>query len=91
MYRAVEGQVHYWWVGFGNIIGATVLAAVWDDIAPALATNYPKTNLLEVFGPQGGLIVTYLLLALAMLAVLAWEKRFFARKAAKDLIATEAA
>ena len=62
---------------------ATVLAAVWDDIAPALATSYPKTNLLEVFGPQGGLIVTYLLLALAMLAVLAWEKRFFARKAAR--------
>ncbi|MDP5239737.1 selenium metabolism membrane protein YedE/FdhT [Uliginosibacterium sp. 31-16] len=91
MYRAVEGQVHYWWVGFGNIIGATVLAAVWDDIAPALATSYPKTNLLEVFGPQGGLIVTYLLLAAAMLAVLAWEKRFFARKAARDNAAQEAA
>lgn len=91
MYRAVEGQVHYWWVGLGNIIGATVLAAMWDDIAPALATSYPKTNLLEVFGPQGGLIVTYLLLALTMLAVLAWEKRFFARKAARDLAAKEAA
>jgi len=91
MYRAVEGQVHYWWVGLGNIIGATVLAAMWDDIAPALATSYPKTNLLEVFGPQGGLIVTYLLLALAMLAVLAWEKHFFARKAAQDLAVKEAA
>jgi uncharacterized membrane protein YedE/YeeE len=25
MYRAVEGQVHYWWGGLGNIIGATWL------------------------------------------------------------------
>jgi uncharacterized membrane protein YedE/YeeE len=83
--------VHYWWVGLGNIIGATILAAVWDDIAPALATTYPKINLLEVFGPQGGLIVTYLLLALAMLAVLAWEKRFFRRKTAQDIAAKEAA
>lgn len=82
MYRAVEGQVHYWWVGLGNIIGATVLAAWWDDLAPLLATRYDKVNLLVVFGPQGGLIVTYALLACAMLAVLWWEKRFFAAKAA---------
>ena len=82
MYRAVEGQVHYWWVGLGNIIGATILAAWWDSIAPAVATSYDKVNLLAVFGPQGGMIVTYVLLALAMLAVLWWEKRFFARKAA---------
>lgn len=81
MYRAVEGQVHFWWVGLGNIIGATLLAAWWDDIAPVLATNYDKVNLLVVFGPQGGLIVTYLMLAAAMLAVIWWEKHFFARKA----------
>ncbi len=91
MYRAVEGQVHYWWVGLGNIIGATVLAAWWDDIAPAVATSYGKINLLTVFGPQGGLIVTYLMLAAAMLAVLWWEKRFFARKAATLNPALEAA
>lgn len=24
MYRAVEGQVHYWWVGLGNVIGSTI-------------------------------------------------------------------
>lgn len=86
MYRAVEGQVHYWWVGLGNIIGATLLAAWWDDIAPALATNYDKVNLLVVFGPQGGLIVTYLMLACAMLAVMWWEKHFFARKAQQTLL-----
>ena len=51
MYRAVEGQVHYWWVGLGNIVGATLLAAWWDDIAPAVATDYAKVNLLAVFGP----------------------------------------
>lgn len=82
MYRAVEGQVHYWWVGLGNIIGATLLAAWWDDLAPALATSYDKINLLVVFGPQGGLVVTYLMLALAMFAVLWWEKRFFSRASA---------
>lgn len=81
MYRAVEGQVHYWWVGIGNIIGATVLAAWWDDISPALATSYEKVNLLNVFGPQGGLIVTYMMLATAMLAIYWWEKRFFGSKA----------
>lgn len=91
MYRAVEGQVHYWWVGLGNIIGATVLAAWWDDIAPALATNYEKVNLLAVFGPQGGLIATYLMLLLSLLAVLWWEKRFFAGKAGQPELAREAA
>lgn len=91
MYRAVEGQVHFWWVGLGNIVGATLLAAWWDDIAPSVATSYGKINLLTVFGPQGGLIVTYLLLATAMLAVLWWEKRFFAAKAKANALAGEAA
>jgi hypothetical protein len=81
MYRAMEGQVHYWWVGLGNVIGSTLLAASWDWMTPILVTPYPMVNLLSVFGPQGGLIVTYLLLALAMLAVLWWERRFFARQA----------
>lgn len=90
MYRAVEGQVHYWWVGLGNIIGATVLAAWWDSIAPVLATSYGKINLLVVFGPQGGLIVTYLMLALSMLAVLWWEKRFFANKSDNLVLSKEA-
>ena len=80
MYRAVEGQVHYWWVGLGNIIGATLLAAWWDRLGPLLANDYGKINLLVVFGPQGGLMLTYGLLALAMLAVMWWEKRFFSRK-----------
>ncbi|MCS3805934.1 putative membrane protein YedE/YeeE [Chromobacterium alkanivorans] len=91
MYRAVEGQVHYWWVGLGNIVGATLLAAWWDDIAPAVATDYAQVNLLAVFGPQGGLVLTYAMLALAMLAVLWWEKRFFANKAQAARFSKEAA
>ncbi len=80
MYRAVEGQVHYWWVGLGNVIGSTLLALVWDDLAPAIAVNYDKVNLLETFGPQGGLLVTYALLGLALALVLLWERRFFNRR-----------
>ena len=59
MYRAVEGQVHYWWVGLGNVIGSTILAYYWDDFAPALATDWDKINLLKTFGPMGGLLVTF--------------------------------
>lgn len=84
MYRAVEGQVHYWWVGLGNIIGSTLLAFWWDDLAPSLATNWQKINLLETFGPLGGVLVTYLLLLGAFLLVVAWEKRFFRRRALAD-------
>ena len=80
MYRAVEGQVHFWWVGFGNILGATILAYYWDDLAPSLATTYDKVNLLQTFGPLGGLLVTYLMLLAAFLLVVAWEKRFFRTK-----------
>ena len=80
MYRAVEGQVHFWWVGLGNVIGSTLLALVWDDLSPLLATNYDKVNLLKLFGPQGGLLVTYALLALALLLVLGWERYFFRRR-----------
>lgn len=80
MYRAVEGQVHFWWVGFGNILGATILAYYWDDLAPSLATSYDKVNLLQTFGPLGGLMVTYLMLLAAFLLVVAWEKRFFRTK-----------
>lgn len=81
MYRAVEGQVHYWWVGLGNVIGSTILAYFWDDISPALATHWDKVNLLTVFGPYGGLLVTYLLLLSALLLIIAYEKRFFQRNA----------
>ncbi|HBV7162411.1 TPA: selenium metabolism membrane protein YedE/FdhT [Klebsiella aerogenes] len=80
MYRAVEGQVHYWWVGLGNVIGSTLLAYFWDDLSPALATHWDKINLLTTFGPFGGLLITYLLLFIALMLVIAWEKHFFRQK-----------
>ena len=79
MYRAVEGQIHFWWVGLGNILGATLLAYLWDDLAPVLVLPYQKTNLLTALGPLGGLALTYGLLLLALLAILLWERRFFRR------------
>lgn len=81
MYRAVEGQVHFWWVGAGNIIGATILAYLWEDIAEPLATSWDKINILNQFGNIGGLLLTYLMLAISFAFVLFWEKRFFARRA----------
>uniref|UniRef100_Q0I0J5 Inner membrane protein n=1 Tax=Shewanella sp. (strain MR-7) TaxID=60481 RepID=Q0I0J5_SHESR len=84
MYRAVEGQVHFWWVGLGNVLGSTLLAYYWDDLAQPLATSWGKVNLLSSFGDKGGLLLTYLLLALSFAAMLLWEKRFFARKAKRD-------
>lgn len=81
MYRAVEGQVHYWWVGLGNVIGSTLLAYFWDDLAPSLATSWDKVNLLNTFGPLGGLLVTYGMLLAALLLIVAWEKHFFKRAA----------
>ena len=89
MYRAVEGQVHYWWVGFGNVVGSTILAYYWDDISPALATHWDKVNLLNTFGPLGGLLVTYGLLLIALLLIIGWEKRFFRRAATANVTAKE--
>jgi hypothetical protein len=37
-----------------------------------------KVNLLNAFGPFGGLLATYLLLLIALLLVIAWERHFSA-------------
>lgn len=76
MYRAVEGQVHFWIVGIGNIIGATLLAFVWDDVAEPLATSWPKINLLESFGNYGGLVANYSLLFGFFIIILVLEKKY---------------
>ncbi|MDM3611118.1 selenium metabolism membrane protein YedE/FdhT [Proteus mirabilis] len=81
MYRAVEGQIHFWWVGLGNVIGSTILAYYWDDFSAVLATDYDKINLLDTFGPVGGLAITYLLLGLSFILLLWWEKHFFRKRA----------
>lgn len=79
MYRAVEGQVYYWWVGLGNVIGLTILAYYWDDFVSALVIDWDKINLLKIFGSMGGLLVIYLLLFVALMLIIGWEKRFFRR------------
>lgn len=53
MYRAVEGQVHYWWVGLGNVIGSTILAYYWDDFAPALKCRLGQNQPAENLWPDG--------------------------------------
>lgn len=88
MYRAVEGQVHYWWVGLGNIIGSTVLAYYWDDLSPYLVADFEKINLLQKAGPYGGLIINYALMMICLALVLWWEHRFFKKRQAVKIQTT---
>ena len=76
MYRAMEGQVHFWVVGVGNVIGGTLVAVYWDQLGTSLALPYPKINLLESFGPASGLLLTFAGLAVAMLLVHLNARRF---------------
>ncbi|GLU38824.1 selenium metabolism membrane protein YedE/FdhT [Pseudomonas sp. NBRC 100443] len=76
MYRSMEGQVHFWVVGVGNVIGGTLVAVYWDALGSALALPYPKLNLLQMFGPGGGLLLTFAGLALCMLLVQLNANRF---------------
>ena len=80
MYRAVEGQVHYWIVGIGNVIGSSILALTWDSYAQSLATNFPKLNLLAMFGNYGGLLVNYLLLVVFFIVIVILEKYYLTKK-----------
>lgn len=84
MYRAVEGQTHYWVVGVGNVIGATLLAATWDYYAAPLATDFPKINLLESFGNYGGLVANYALLLLFLGFVLLVQRSYFKKTDTND-------
>lgn len=78
MYRAMEGQVLFWVVGAGNIVGATLLAYGWDrlGIFNALTKDWPAVNLIEVWGPTGALLGTLGMLAVWFLFSNWWEKRF---------------
>lgn len=78
MYRAMEGQVLFWVVGAGNIVGATILAYGWDHfgIFNALGEGWPAVNLIEVWGPTGALIGTLIMLVAWLLLSHWWEKRF---------------
>nr|WP_269085699.1 selenium metabolism membrane protein YedE/FdhT [Neobacillus mesonae] len=78
MYRAMEGQLLFWVVGAGNIVGATALAYGWDHLGiyNALAANWSKVNLMEQWGPMGALFGTIAMLAAWFLLSNWWEKRF---------------
>ena len=78
MYRAMEGQLLYWVVGAGNIVGATALAYGWDHLGiyHALVEKGAKVNLIEQWGPMGALFGTIAMLAVWFLLSNWWEKRF---------------
>ncbi|BCJ85176.1 selenium metabolism membrane protein YedE/FdhT [Effusibacillus dendaii] len=78
MYRAMEGQLLFWVVGVGNIVGATLLAYGWDHLGifNALAKNWPKVNLIELWGPAGALFGTIVMLIVWFLLSNWWESRY---------------
>jgi uncharacterized protein len=78
MYRAMEGQLLFWVVGAGNIVGATLLAYGWDHLGifNALAADWQKVNLIDVWGPTGALVGTIAMLLVWFLLSNWWEKHF---------------
>lgn len=85
IYRALEGQVHYWIAGVGNIIGTIILALTWDSYVDIIATPFPKINLLQTFGNFGGLVVNYALLCTMLLFIAWYSRRFLARRKSAGL------
>ncbi|MCX7780507.1 MAG: selenium metabolism membrane protein YedE/FdhT [Negativicutes bacterium] len=64
MYRSMEGQLHFWFVGLGNVIGATVLTLAWDGgVFPYLVQPFPRVDLAKYFGMPVALALTALMLA----------------------------
>jgi YeeE/YedE family (DUF395). len=64
MYRAVEGQVQFWFVGLGNIIGATILVLAWDGgVYQSFIEPFPRINLAQELGFPGAILATAILLA----------------------------
>lgn len=64
MYRAMEGQVHFWFVFAGNIVGASVLAYGWDHLGlfDALTAGWPEVDLIASWGGAGALAGTLVFL-----------------------------
>ena len=76
MYRAMEGQIHFWWVGLGNVLGSLLLALCWDSLAPTLVNGYEKINMLKLFGTYGGLYINYAFMAISFIFVVWWRTSF---------------
>lgn len=78
MYRAMEGQLLFWVVGIGNVVGATVLAYGWDHfgIFDALVKSWTPVNLINVWGSTGALLGTIAMLLVWFLLSNWWENRY---------------
>lgn len=78
MYRMMEGQVLYWFVGIGNVIGATIVAYGWDHLRfyDYLVEGWPSINLIEAWGAPMALIGTLLMLLAWFLFSQWWENNF---------------
>jgi len=63
MYRAMEGQMQFWFVGLGNVIGATILTIGWDQgVFALLVEPFPKIDLAKNFGYAGAISMTMAML-----------------------------
>lgn len=63
MYRAVEGQIQFWVVGIGNVIGATILTIGWDfGVFALLIEPFPRIDLAKNFGYAGAITFTMAML-----------------------------
>lgn len=78
MYRAMEGQLHFWVVGIGNIAGATLLAYAWDHLGiyHLLVSGWEPINLMVSWGPLGALFGTLALLILWLLFSDWWQRNY---------------
>ncbi|MGB8955975.1 MAG: selenium metabolism membrane protein YedE/FdhT [Tumebacillaceae bacterium] len=78
MYRMMEGQVLFFVVGLGNLVGATFLAYAWDHLGiyNALVADWKPINLMSVMGPYTALIATLVMLLVWYFAANWWEKHF---------------
>lgn len=89
MYRLMEGQVLYFTVFAGNVVGATFLAFAWDHLGiyNVLVASGTEINLVPAIGPVGAIIATLLMLAVAYAIVVICENnhhmRFKSRKRVK--------
>ncbi|WP_071458723.1 selenium metabolism membrane protein YedE/FdhT [Bacillus massilinigeriensis] len=86
MYRAMEGQILFWVVGAGNIVGATVLAYGWDHLGifRTLVEGWPKVNLIEAWGPIPALIGTMAMLA-GWYLLADWREKKFRYTSGKNI------
>ncbi len=85
MYRLMEGQVQFFAVGVGNIIGATILAYGWDHfgVFNAFVKGWPQVNLISSFGWTGALLATGAFLGILYILVI-WRETVYKKNILKE-------